>query len=126
MQLRIGYHEILSLMAKNGVNLFFQPIDKRTFRIGINSLLSMPIDISINGGKLNCRYSSGPVSGRIVNAILSLFRGRFGSIRFDLSAPGIVGVVLESIKGMKKVQEVLDVTDIHFEGSVCIIDAMMR
>ncbi len=126
MRLKIGYCEISSLMAKNGINLFFQPTGRRTIKIGINSFLSIPVELSIMGGKLNCKYSSGLISGRVVNALLSLFQGRFGDIRFDLSTPGIVGVELESINGMKRVLDILDVIDIRFEGSTCIVDARMR
>ena len=70
MRLKIGYCEISSLMAKNGINLFFQPTGRRTIKIGINSFLSIPVELSIMGGKLNCKYSSGLISGRVVNALL--------------------------------------------------------
>lgn len=126
MQFKISNNEIQSLLADRKINVYFQPSGIRVARIGISAFLSIPVDISINGKILELQYTSGIITGRVVNFIISLLRARFGSIVLDLNNPGVVGVDLTSIPNADKVFEFVDISDLFFESDTLVIKGSLK
>lgn len=126
MRFSISNNEIQSLLAKGNINIFFQPSDTREVKIGANSLLSIKVGIGVSNQTLNLRYSTGAVTGRVVNFIINLFRSRFGSIRLDLSIPGRIGVDLTSIPNANKLLDIVDITDLYFDYGDLVVEGKLK
>lgn len=126
MRFAISNCEIQSLLAEKNVNLFFQPSGRRNVRVGINEILNIDVEINIIHTKLNLKYSSGFITGRVVNFIITLFRSRLGSIRLDLDTPGVIGVDLMSIPNADKVFNVLEISDLFFENESLVIEGHLK
>ncbi len=126
MRFSISNNEIQSLLAKGNINIFFQPSDTREVKIGANSLLSIKVGFGVSNKTLNLTYSTGAVTGRVVNFIINLFRSRFGSIRLDLSIPGSIGVDLTSIPNANKLLDIVDITDLYFDYGDLVVEGKLK
>lgn len=126
MRFKISNNEIQSLLADRNINVYFQPSGRREAKIGISAFLSIPVDIGINGKTLELQYTSGIITGRVVNFIISLLRARFGSIVLELDNPGVVGVDLTSIPNADKVFKMLDLSDLFFENDTLVVDGVLK
>lgn len=126
MRFSISNNEIQSLLAKGNINIFFQPSDTREVKIGANSLLSIKVGFGVSNKTLNLTYSTGGVTGRVVNFIINLFRSRFGSIRLDLSIPGSIGVDLTSIPNANKLLDIVDITDLYFDYGDLVVEGKLK
>lgn len=126
MRFSIRNNEIQSLLAKGNINIFFQPSDTREVKIGANSLLSIKVGFGVSNKTLNLTYSTGAVTGRVVNFIINLFRSRFGSIRLDLSIPGSIGVDLTSIPNANKLLDIVDITDLYFDYGDLVVEGKLK
>ena len=126
MRFKISNNEIQSLLADRNINVYFQPSGPREAKIGINSFLSIPVDISVKGKTLQLQYTSGIITGRVVNFIISLLRARFGTIELELDEPGVVGVDLTSIPNADKVFNMLDISDLFFENDTLVVDGVLK
>ena len=126
MRFSISNNEIQSLLVKGNINIFFQPSDTREVKIGANSLLSIKVGFGVSNKTLNLTYSTGGVTGRVVNFIINLFRSRFGSIRLDLSIPGSIGVDLTSIPNANKLLDIVDITDLYFDYGDLVVEGKLK
>lgn len=126
MQFRISNDEIQSLLADKNINVFFRPTGRREARFGISSFLSIPVDIGVKGKTLQLQYSSGIITGRVVNFIISLLYARFGSIGLYLDDPGVVGFDLTSIPNADRVFNILDVSDLFFENDTMVVVGLLK
>ena len=126
MRFKISNNEIQSLLADRNINVYFQPSGRREAKIGISAFLSIPVDIGINGKTLALKYTSGIITGRVVNFIISLLRARFGTIVLNLNNPGVVGVDLTSIPNADKVFKMLDISDLFFENDTLVVDGVLK
>lgn len=126
MRIMINNSEIQSLMASRNINMFFQFSGLREARVGINSFLSIPVNISTRGNTLQLQYSSGKITGRVVNFIIGQLRGKFDSIDLDLDIPGVIGVNLASFPNANKIFNILDISDLFFKNDSLVVEGIFK
>ena len=126
MQLKVKTSEIQALLADKGISIYFEPVGRTDAKIGLNPVLSIPVRIGIYGTRLQLQYTSGLITGRVVNTLIGLFRSQFSAVDIDLTSPGVIGVDLASVRNADKLFAMLDVQDLYFEGDAVIAEGKLK